>query len=330
MKIRIWLASFLFAILGGPVFAEVNEIRIARQDGLGYLPLLVMEENKLIEKHVRAAGLPDVKTNWQVILAGNAMNDALLSGNLDIATGGVPPFLVLWGRTKGNLDVKAIAPLVIYPHYLITRNPKIKTIADFTDTDRISVPAIKVSNQAILLQMAAEKLYGVGKHETLDRFTVALPPADTTAALISGGSEINTMYSTPPYQYQLMERSDMHVVAKSFDALGGPTSVLLIWSTGKFQTANPKTGAAIYAALGEAQEFIKNNPRAAAQIYIKASNTKDTPESILKMMSDMEFGGPPKNVMSYANFMTRVGSLKTKPDSWRDLFFPNIHALPGS
>ena len=38
----------------------------------------------------------------------------------------------------------------------------------------------------------------------------------------------------------------------------------------------------------------------------------------------------PQNVMKYVAFMTKIGAINVKPDGWRDLFFPNAHALPGS
>jgi NitT/TauT family transport system substrate-binding protein len=34
--------------------------------------------------------------------------------------------------------------------------------------------------------------------------------------------------------------------------------------------------------------------------------------------------------MKYADFMFSTGSMKTKPASWKDLFFPNVHGTPGS
>jgi NitT/TauT family transport system substrate-binding protein len=34
--------------------------------------------------------------------------------------------------------------------------------------------------------------------------------------------------------------------------------------------------------------------------------------------------------MKYLDFMHRTGALKVKPDSWKDMFFPMAHALPGS
>ena len=35
----------------------------------------------------------------------------------------------------------------------------------------------------------------------------------------------------------------------------------------------------------------------------------------------------PLNTMKYFDFMHRVGAIKNKPASWKDLFFPEAHAL---
>src|SRR5436190_2671213 len=83
--------------------AEMSEIHVAQQYGISYLPLLIMEEQKLIEKHAKAAGV-SVSVSWAKFAGGNVMNDALLSNSLQFASGGVAPFLTLWGRTRGNLD----------------------------------------------------------------------------------------------------------------------------------------------------------------------------------------------------------------------------------
>jgi NitT/TauT family transport system substrate-binding protein len=42
------------------------------------------------------------------------------------------------------------------------------------------------------------------------------------------------------------------------------------------------------------------------------------------------FTTAPQNIMAYANFMAKTGMIKVKPDSWKDLFFPDIHAAAGS
>ena len=101
----------------------MSEINVAQQYGIGYLPLMLMEEQKLIEKHAKAAGV-DVKVDWAKFAGGNVMNDALLSNSLQFASGGVGPFVTLWAQTRGNLDVKAVAAINSMPLYLNTRNPE--------------------------------------------------------------------------------------------------------------------------------------------------------------------------------------------------------------
>ena len=99
--LTISLTSLLLAVTGTSR-AEVSEFKIAEQYGISYLPLMIMEDQKLIEKHAKAAGIADLKVTWSKFAGGNVMNDALLSNSLDIATGGVGPFITLWARTKGN------------------------------------------------------------------------------------------------------------------------------------------------------------------------------------------------------------------------------------
>src|SRR6266496_1713351 len=128
------------ALTSLPVRAEMAEINVAQQYGISYLPMMLMEEKKLIEKHAKAAGI-DVKVGWAKFAGGNVMNDALLSGSLQFASGGVGPFVTLWARTRGNLDVRGVGALNSMPIHLVTRNPKVKTLADVGPGDRIALPA---------------------------------------------------------------------------------------------------------------------------------------------------------------------------------------------
>ena len=161
------------------------EIKVAQQYGISYLPLMLMEEQKLIEKHAKAAGV-DVKVGWAKFAGGNVMNDALLSNSLQFASGGVGPLVTMWAQTKGNLDVKAVSAINSMPLYLNTRNPNVKTIKDFTEKDKIALPAVKVSIQAVTLQMAAEKAFGEGQQDKLDALTVSMSHPDAQTALLSG------------------------------------------------------------------------------------------------------------------------------------------------
>jgi NitT/TauT family transport system substrate-binding protein len=322
---------FALALLSPAVSAELAEINVAQQYGIGYLPLMLMEEQKLIEKHAKAAGL-DVKVGWAKFAGGNVMNDALLSNSLQFASGGVGPFVTLWSRTKGNLDVKAVSAINSMPLYLNTRNPNVKTIKDFTEKDRIALPAVKVSIQAVTLQMAAEKAFGEGQHGKLDALTVTLSHPDAQIALLSGASEITAHFSSPPFQYQQLEKPGIRTVLSSYDVLGGPATFNVVWTTSKFRNDNPKLYDAFVKALDEATASINRDKKAAAEAYLRISKDKDTLNNILAMLNDpaIVFTTTPQNVMKYVDFMAKTGSIKGKPDSWKDLFFPNIHGAAGS
>jgi sulfonate transport system substrate-binding protein len=332
--VRRFCALILAAALalGGVARAELNEVVVGRQYGLVFLQLMVMEHDKLLEKHLKAAGLDTVTVTWATFASGPATNDALLAGTLHFASAGVGPMVLVWAKTKGDLDVKAVTAMNSMPVILTTRNPAVKTIKDFTEKDRIALPAVKVSPQALTLQMAAEKAFGAENYDRLDPLTVAMPSPKAMAALFSDAGEINSHFGSPPFQEQELERPGVHTVLNSYDVLGGPATLDVVYTTSKFREANPKIYAAFAAAFEEATRLINSDKLAAAQIYLDLSKDAGTVEGLLKVLNDpqIEFTATPKKVMKYADFMYRIGLIKLKPASWQELFFPNAHGLPGS
>jgi NitT/TauT family transport system substrate-binding protein len=116
--------------------------------------------------------------------------------------------------------VKAIASLGSMPNYLLSNNPAVKSIKDLSAKDRIAVPAAGVGFQSRTLQIETAKLYGDGDFKRFDKISVSLPHPDASAALIAGGSEITTHFSSPPFQYQALEHKNVHKVLSSYDVLG--------------------------------------------------------------------------------------------------------------
>jgi NitT/TauT family transport system substrate-binding protein len=317
--------------VGAPAaFAEMSEIKVAQQYGISYLPLMIMEEQKLIEKQAKALGV-DVSVSWARFTGGNVMNDALLSNSIQFASGGVGALITLWSRTRGNLDVRGVAAINSMPLYLNSRNPAVKTIKDFTEKDKIALPAVKVSIQALTLEMAAEKAFGESQFARLDPLTVTMAHPDGQIALLSGQSEINAHFSAPPFQYQQLRNPAIHTVLNSYDVLGGPATFNVVWTTSKFRSENPKLYEAFVKALDDAIAMINNDRKAAAEAYIRISKDKDTVQEILAMLNDplIVYTTTPQNVMKYVDFMARTGTIKVRPDSWKDLFFPNVHGLAG-
>ena len=313
--------------------AEVTEIGVARQFGVAYLPLMVMEHEKLLDKHARAQGLSQPKVNWMNFSGGNMMNDALLSGSLHFAAPGFPALVALWTKTAGTPgEVRAVSGISALPQYLITRNPAVKSVADFTEKDRIALPTVKVSGQAIMLQMAAEKAFGFKNYDRLDARTVAMAHPDATAQMLSNSGEITAHFTWAPFSAKELARPGLRVVLSSNDIFGGPITAIAVTATKKFMTENPKTYAAFVAAQEEATAFINRNPRAAAEIYAKLAKDTTPVEELEKMITDPlgRYTMTPINTMKLVDFMYRTGAIKVKPASWKDLFFPNVHGLPGS
>lgn len=325
-------AALALALHAPGAMAEVGEVKVAQQYGISYLPLMYMQHMNLIEKHAKAAGLADLKVAWMQFAGGNVMNDAILSGSLHFASGGVGPLVTLWAKTKGTIDVKGVTAMNLMPLYLNTRNPNVKSIKDFTAKDKIALPAVKVSIQAVTLQMAAAKAFGEDKADALDKFTVSMKHPDGMAALLSDASEITGHFTSPPFQYQELENPKVHRLLSSYDVLGGPATFNTVWTTSKFRAENPKAYGAFVKAFGEAVDLINKDKNAAADNYIAWAKYKGKKELLLKILNDPDvtFTMTPANTTKYSDFLYKLGRIKHKPASWKDMFFPEVHGLKGS
>jgi NitT/TauT family transport system substrate-binding protein len=322
--------AFTFA---GPASAEVDEVRLVRQFGIHYLPLVVMEHEKLVEKQAAARGLPKLTVTWAQLSGGASVNDALLSGAVEYSAGGVGPLIVLWDKTQGGKgDVKAVAAVSDVPMTLLTRDPAVKSLRDFTDNDKIALPAVKTSMQAVTLQMAAAKLWGDDQFERLDKLTVSMRHPDGAAAMLSGQGEINAHFTAAPYDYMELKNPAIHEVLDSYDVYGGPATLILLYCTKKFHDANPKVNASVVAAMDEADKLIKADPRRAAEIYLAVTREKTSVDDLVAMISNPKVGYhlAPSATYPVAQFLHRIGRVTHAAASWKDLFFSTAHTLKGS
>ncbi len=311
-KMATWVVGL--ACVAGSLAAQAEgRIRIAEQFGVVYLLLNVAEDQQLIEKHAKAEGI-DAKVEWIKLSGGSAVNDALLSGNIDVAGAGVGPLLTIWDRTKGRQNVKGVASLGNFPYYLVSNKPSVKTIADFGEKDRIALPAVGVSVQSRILQMASAKLWGDKDYDRLDKLSVAVPHPDATAAILKGGTEISGHFGNPPFQDQeLAGNPQAHVVLDSYQVLGGPASATVLYATEKYRNDNPKTYKAFVEALNEAAEFITAHPEQAADIYVKVSgDSRIDRQLLLKIIKSpqVQFKTTPQNTSRWPSSCT--GSARSR------------------
>ena len=331
-RIAIFFAACAMLVAGTAATpaAEGMQIRVARQPGVVYLQAILMEEKKLIEKHAAALGLKDVKVEWRIITSGGVMTESLISDSIDVAITGLSNMLLAWAKTNGG--VKSLAGVAGVPFLLVTRNPNIKKITDFGPEDRIAVPTIRASMQAMMLGMALEKTYGMGAHGRLDVNQVQLGHPDALQAILNPRHEVASHFSIPPFQQIALKSPTIHVVLNSMEALGGPATVTNAWMAQKFVDANPLKVKALLAALDEASDMIAKDPKAAADVYLAVTKEKISPEELVAVIKEQGaiFSATPQRSMLYAEYMHRIGMIKTKPASWKDYFFPMVHDRPGS
>jgi len=324
--------SFAAAFAATEAAAEVDELKMMSQYGIGYMQLTLMKHDRLVEKNLAKQGLANTKVTWTTMGAGAVANDALLSGSLHFAAGGTGPAIILWDRTRQNLDVRGVAALSSMPNLLVSRNPAVKTIRDFSENDRIAMAGAGSSVQTTYLEMAVAKEYGIENYKKLNPLMVNLPHPEGLRALLAGQGEITAQFTSPPFQNIALENPAIHVVLNSYDVMGGANTFLMVWATKKFREENPKTYRAVFDALQEATDSINANKRRAAEIYVQEGGGKESVEKLLKIMEDpqVHYTLAPERLLPFAQFMLQVGSIKNRPQSWKDLFFPEVHDLPGS
>ena len=326
-------AAFAVAAFASPTPAVAQEIRFAEQFGLLYLPMQVVIHEKLIEKHAAKAGLSGVTGKMIKLSGGAAVNQALLSGNVEFASGGVGPLLTIWDRTHGSDDhVKAAIDLSKMPLKLLTNDSAVKKFDDYLKVSdhKIATPSIS-SIQVVVLRMASAKAWGDAKK--LDSLLVNMNHPTAVAALLSGGQTVKSHFATLPFSYQELKTGKVRQVLNSFDVLGGQHSIVSLYGTTKWVKANPKLYKVVLDAYEEAFKYIAADTGRAAKVYVDFTRSKLDVEDVKAMLADkneMEYGPAPKQTMPFAKFMHQEGIIKNLPSSWKDYFHESAHGLEGS
>ncbi len=329
-KVALALAACI--ALAAPARAEVKEVRISKGYGILYLPLMVMEQRKLLEKKAAEAGLGEIRTSWYLFDGGNVINDAMLAGTLDIAGTGAPGFITLWSKSRGTrVEVVGVSGMSGTLLTLNTVNPDLRSLKDYTVKDKIALPGIKTSLAAVVLQMAAAKELGPDKWNAVDGSTVGLPHPEAYTAMMSGKTEVTSHFASPPYSTMELRDKRVHSVVNSIDALG-PITLDVVFAPKKFVDENPKTMAAFLAAFDEACDIIARDKEGAAKDFQASLKAKLSSEEALEMVSDKNtsFSATPTGMMQFANFMADVGSIKNRPQKWSDMFIPALAGRAGN
>jgi NitT/TauT family transport system substrate-binding protein len=331
------IGSLMLALAVGcsvpPSAHAQGKVRIAQQFGLSYLPLHVALDLKLIEKHAKAFGETDAVVEVVRLSSGAAVNDAILSGSIDVAMAGLTVLLNLSDKSSGQNSVKGMMAIADSPIYFNTTDPRIKSVKDFQETDRIAMTAGRGTQHAVILQMAAASVFGWENRGRLDSLAVGISHPDGVIGLLSGGGSFRTHATTVPFIQMELADPKVRTLFTSYDVIGIRHTLIVAYAPERWRKEAPRLYQATYAALSEAMEIIRKDTRAAAELYLRHEPSKLTFEAIHAIIDDekmLYFTPTPTGVMAYADHMARTGQLKNKLATWKDAFFDNVHGLPGN
>jgi NitT/TauT family transport system substrate-binding protein len=188
-----------------------------------------------------------------------------------------------------------------------------------------------VSVQSRFLQYAAAKQWGDKEFNRLDKYTIAVPHPDATAALIAGGTELTGHFSNPPFQDQALANPNVHVVLNSYDLLG-PNSPTVLFATEKFRNDNPKTYKAFVEAWPKPRAIRPERQRRRGRHLHPRDQGQDRPRRAAEnhRQPAVRIQRHAEKHLPLAEFLYRVGAIKNKPESWKDYFFQDAKPLQGS
>lgn len=313
-----WISSFLVLALMVGMFAgcgqtseKKEKITIAYQYGMGYAPVVIMKEQKLLEEK-----LPDVEIEWKVVGSGAAINEGIASGDIDVAMMGVAPFIIGWDK---GIPYKVYSAMSCQPMGLMVNDENIQSLSDFTAEDKIAVVSYG-SIQHIILCMGAEKEFG--DMHALDSIIINMAHPEAYTTLLTK-AEVKGHVATMPYYVMEMEEGMHEVMSTDEVFIEGSTLLIGVAST-DFEENYPDMYAALVEATNEARTYIEEEPEGAAEILAKEEGIE--PEKMLEylQMDGVSYPEETVGMIQLAEFMKRAEFIEKVPEDISDLVFDNL------
>jgi NitT/TauT family transport system substrate-binding protein len=307
-------------------------VKFVEQRGLLYIPVDVMVSGGILQKEATKLGLGKIEATATALSGPGPVLDAILSGAADYGTAALPSLLTVWQKTKGTAnEVRAVGTVANGAMTLYTINPNIKTLADFTEKDRIAVPTVRLSFNAMMLQMAAEQLWN--DPHRLDHLTVALGHPDAVSALSAGYGKatITAHIAVQPYTDRGLKLPGAHIITDSRKVFGGSLTQITLLASKKTKEKNPTLFKAVGNALQEAIRVASADKRAAAELWKRVQKAPEPLEDLVKQLNDpgFEFTSRPQRIGHFTAFLNRIGTMKEKVTDWKALFWETAYNQQG-
>jgi NitT/TauT family transport system substrate-binding protein len=331
------LGAFLrgAGLIAAPALARAQSplvVRFVQQRGLLYIPVDVMVSGGILQQEASKLGLGKVEATATALSGPGPVLDAILSGAADYGTAALPSLLTVWEKTRGSAnEVKAVGAVSNGAMTLYTINPNVKTLADFGEQDRIAVPTVRLSFNAMMLQMAAEQLWG--DPHRLDHLTVALGHPDAVTALSAGygRATVTAHIAVQPFTDRGLKLPGAHVITDSRKVFGGPLTQITLLASKQTKEKNAVLFQAVANALEASIRVANADKRQAAALWKEVQKAPESLDDLVAQLNDpgFEFTARPQRIGHFTAFLNRIGTLKTKVQDWKELFWETAHQQLG-
>ena len=306
-----------------------GEIAIGIGHGIGFLPLLIAQEQGLFDKHARAMGLGG-KLVVRRFSTAAPMRRAMARGEIAAGAYGLPAFLLERDEARQTpKELLAVSGLTTLPLVLLTARPNVRSLTDLKPADKIAVPLL-TAPQVTYLRMRTSPWFG-GRDRLREQLAV-MPHQDSLEAL-TAGTGVAAYFSSPPFTQIALKDPKVRAVTSSEEIMGGKASFLVMASPQSALARHPKLPDVLAKAIDEASGVIRKDPRRAAMVWLKwePSHTLDVRmvEEILRDLKD-DFGSGVFGIEATVAYLRRDNRLRGGVWNWKDVVAPVIAAGEGS
>ncbi len=307
------LAAGLAAACGGSGGGSGSgQLNIAYQPGIGYAQILIMKEEGWLQEE-----LPEYEVSYQQLNSGSAIRDGMITGDIQVGSGGVGPFLI--GYDSG-VGWKLLSGLNQMELWLMAQGDEYQNLEDFAENDgRIATPAAD-SIQAVVLRRGAQE--ELGDAEALDSNLVSQGHPEAQQALISG--QLAGHLTSPPFQFT--ERDEgANIILRSYDLFGEHT-FNSVFVQEDYYGDNQEAMQTLYDNVQRATELIEDDPGRAAEILSEESDGGDSPENFERYITEenVSYNTEPRGFIEFAEFMQEIDLLDAVPESCTDLVLETL------
>lgn len=295
--------------------AEEVTLNLAYQYGLAYAPLVIVQEQKLIENAYEEATGKKVTVTWNQMSSGADINTGISGGSLDAGFMGVGPAVT--GVMKG-VGYKVFTNLSGQEHGLMTNDESIQSLEDLIGSSK-QIALVNIGSiQHVLLALALENA-GLDPH-ALDANIVAMAHPDGMAALESGN--VACHLTSSPYIFKEREEENLHEIKDISDAWGSESSFIVGVASEKIHDENPELYQALCDAIEKAVAYMNDSPEEAAKLTCEFDG--NSVEDELAYIEKSNYTIETKGLFELASFMARTEFIETAPEAYEDLVFDNV------